>query len=135
MNFLNDIIFYQQLIEKVSRDVLYRKLFARVFRISQQNATDASKVGNNFIKKLQVLVKLEVVPTSEILLKKKILLQVFSYEFVKFLRTAFCEKLLFRTDASEEVENIISYPHDNLHQLKFITKNQKILYYHYSMST
>ena len=89
MNFLNDIIFYQQLIEKVSRDVLYRKLFARVFRISQQNATDASKVGNNFIKKLQVLVKLEVVPTSEILLKKKILLQVFSYEFGEIFKNSF----------------------------------------------
>ena len=43
-----------------------------------------------------MLVKLEVAPTSEILLKKKVSLQVFSYEFGEIFK-----KLLFRTAASE----------------------------------
>ena len=92
-------------------------MFARVFRNSQQNSPDGSEIGNNFTKKLQVLVKLEIVPTSEILLKKKrFLYGCFPMNSAKFLRTAFCKKLIFRTAASEEVKNITSYPHDNLYQ-------------------
>ena len=68
---------------------MYKKLFARVFRNSQQNSADGSKVVNVITVKLQVLVKLEVVPTSEILQKKKIPLQEFSYEFGEIFKNSF----------------------------------------------
>ena len=96
---------------------MYKKLFARVFRNSQQNSADGSKVVNVITVKLQVLVKLEVVPTSEILQKKRFHCRSFPMNLAKSLRTAFCKKLKFRAATSEEVKNITSYPHDNLHQL------------------
>ena len=98
--------------------IFYEKLFARVFLNSQKNPGDESKAANVFTVKLQVLLKLEVVPTSKILLKKKVPLQVLSYEFgTAFKNSFFCKRLHFRTAAFEEVKNITSYPHDNLHQL------------------
>ena len=93
-------------------------MFARVFRNSQKNSGDGSKAANVFTVKLQVLLKLEVVPTSQILLKRKVPLQVFSYEFGEaFKNRFFCKTLHFRTAASEKVKSITRYPHDILHQL------------------
>ena len=43
---LTDISFYQQLIEKVSGYVLYKQFVAKIFRNSQQNVTNGSKVGS-----------------------------------------------------------------------------------------
>ena len=85
-------IFYQQQIEKISVVILYKKLFARVFRNSQKNSGDGSKAANVFLVKLQVLLKLEVVPTSEILLKKRFHCRYFPMNSKMLLRTGFFVK-------------------------------------------
>ena len=85
-------IFYQQQIEKISVVILYKKLFARVFRNSQKNSGDGSKAANVCLVKLQVLLKLEVVPTSEILLKKRFHCTYFRMNSKMLLRTGFFVK-------------------------------------------
>lgn len=95
--------------------IFHKKLFARVFRNSQKNSGDESKAANVFTVKLQVLLKLEVVPTSEILLKKKVPLQVLSYEFDKAFKNSFflkgytLEKLLLKKSKILPVIHTIIY--------------------------